>query len=96
MDAELMSLIIVLGLNFTLTIFVITGFTWWQYFRHRRKQRHNKHSKMNSEDLLDPEEEKSKMIDDFDYPFGPSIENEAETLSSSSLTDIDFNTIKKI
>ena len=90
-----MSLIIVLGLNFTLTIFVITGFTWCQYFRHRKKSTHSKHLKMHSDDLLNHEEEKSKMIDDFNYPFGPSITNEADTLSSSSLTNIDFNTLNR-
>lgn len=94
MDAELRSLIFVLGINFALTFVVILTFTCCQYFRIRKTQK-NKKIRSHTDGLLVDEEEEKKLNEDFESPFGPSIGLDAETLSSSSLSDIDFNSLNK-
>ena len=41
------------------------------------------------------QEEKSKIVEDFDFPFGPSLDNESISLSSSSLKEVDFKWLNK-
>lgn len=86
MDAQLRSLIIVLGLNISLLIVVITVFTCCKYYRSKNTLRRSSRGRSGDDGLLVDEDEK---VEGERPVFVTSLNHEERSLSSESLTDED-------